>query len=317
MSKAERLIELMITINAKRDFTVGELAREFSVSKRTILRDLQVLESIGMPLYSEVGAAGGYHLLRERVLPPITFLENEAKAIFFAYQSLKFYRDLPFEQETMSALKKFLNCLPTDLQHEITQMENKIVFWVPDRHCSSPLLKPLLDSIMKEEGVTIEYSSQHNTSVRSIIPIGLYAMNGLWYCPAFCIKSNAIREFRVDRIKNILSIEKEPTKRVTSSIHEYLQTSMIESDCYIKIRLTDIGVKRCETEFLLAQGLKRSLDGGIIEMHIPHAYLEWVAEYLLPLGINAKVIEPQELVTIIQDKAKQLYYHHCKIKEEM
>ena len=39
MSKAERLIEMMITINAKRDFTVGELAKEFSVSKRTILRD--------------------------------------------------------------------------------------------------------------------------------------------------------------------------------------------------------------------------------------------------------------------------------------
>ncbi len=35
MSKAERLIEMMITINAKKDFTVGELANEFSVSKRT------------------------------------------------------------------------------------------------------------------------------------------------------------------------------------------------------------------------------------------------------------------------------------------
>ena len=62
MSKAERLIEMMITINAKRDFTVGELAKEFSVSKRTILRDLQELEQAGFPLYAEVGAAGGYHI---------------------------------------------------------------------------------------------------------------------------------------------------------------------------------------------------------------------------------------------------------------
>lgn len=49
MSKAERLIEMMITINAKKDFTVGELAKEFSVSKRTILRDLQELEQAGFP----------------------------------------------------------------------------------------------------------------------------------------------------------------------------------------------------------------------------------------------------------------------------
>ena len=46
MSKAERLIEMMITINAKRDFTVGELANEFSVSKRTVLRDLQDRKSV-------------------------------------------------------------------------------------------------------------------------------------------------------------------------------------------------------------------------------------------------------------------------------
>ena len=112
MSKAERLIEMMITINAKRDFTVGELAKEFSVSKRTILRDLQELEQAGFPLYAEVGAAGGYHILKERILPPIAFSESEAKAIFFACQALQYYRDLPFEQETISVLKKFLNCSP-------------------------------------------------------------------------------------------------------------------------------------------------------------------------------------------------------------
>ncbi len=144
MAKAQRLIELMITINAKKDFTVGELAKEFCVSKRTILRDLQELEEAGFPLYSEVGAAGGYHILKERILPPIAFSENEAKAVFFACQALQFYRDLPFEQETVSVLKKFLNCLPLDIQNSITQLQNKVVFWIPDRHCESPLLKEIV-----------------------------------------------------------------------------------------------------------------------------------------------------------------------------
>ena len=56
------------------------------------MRDLQALEEVGFPLYSEVGAAGGYHVLKERVLPPIAFSENEAMAIFFAYQSLQYYK---------------------------------------------------------------------------------------------------------------------------------------------------------------------------------------------------------------------------------
>ena len=164
MAKAQRLIELMITINAKKDFTVGELAKEFCVSKRTILRDLQELEEAGFPLYSEVGAAGGYHILKERILPPIAFSENEAKAIFFACQTLQ---------------------------------------------------------------------SEHAESVRAIIPVGLYAMNGLWYCPAYCTAVNQIREFRVDRIQEIMAQEPYPKGKypIPASVQEYLEKSEAGNNC--------------------------------------------------------------------------------------
>lgn len=202
MSKANRLIEMMITINAKRHFTVRELADEFSVSKRTILRDLQALEQAGIPLYSQVGAAGGYHILKERVLPPITFSESEAKAIFFACQSLQFYRNLPFAEETAAALKKFLNCLSPDMQNGIMQIQSKIVFWTPDRHCDS--------------------------------------------------------------------------------------------------------------EFLLARGLQIFQAGdGLIELDVLQSTLDWIADYCLPLGRHATVLEPPELVDLMKEKVRELHCHYC------
>ncbi|MFV0393292.1 MAG: helix-turn-helix transcriptional regulator [Coprobacillaceae bacterium] len=317
MSKAERLIEMMITINAKRDFTLSELADEFSVSKRTILRDLQTLDRIGFPFYSEVGPAGGYHVLKERILPPIAFSENEAKAIFFAYQSLEFYRDLPFEQETMSALKKFLNYLPNDLQYSITQMQKKVTFWIPDRHCSTPLLKDILNMAINDQMITINYSSQYNESIRTIIPIGLYAMNGLWYCPAYCLKSEAIREFRVDRIIEIINIQNisEEKKEIPNTIHEYLKNLEVGTDYHIEIKLTNIGVKYCETESLLARGLKTSKTGGYIDMHIKESTLDWVAGYLLPLGNNATILGPVELMDIMKSKIQELQEHYCSTKK--
>jgi len=314
MSKAERLVEMMITINAKRNFTLGELAKEFTVSKRTILRDLQALENIGFPLYSEVGAAGGYHVLKERTLPPIVFSESEAKAIFFACQSLKFYRDLPFEQETVSALKKFLNCLPTDVQHSITQIQSKIVFWTPDRHCSTPLLKELFNVIMSGQAITIQYSSKYNDSTRTIIPIGLYAMNGLWYCPSYCLKSKSVREFRADRVIKIISVDGLPAERLylPDTIHDYLDNIEMGTDYHIIIQLTDIGVKACETEFLLARGLEVLETGGRIDMYIPQATLDWVAGYLLFLGKDATILEPAELKELVKSKVLELYTHCCK-----
>lgn len=315
MSKAERLIEMMITINAKRHFTVGELANEFSVSKRTVLRDLQALEQAGLPLYSEVGAAGGYHVLKERILPPITFSENEAKAIFFSCQALQFYKDLPFEQETISVLKKFLNCLPLDMQNSITQIQNKVVFWTPDRHCSSPLLKRIFHIVSNNLAATIKYSSAHSESTRTIIPIGLYSMTGLWYCPAYCMKSNEIREFRVDRIKKIIEEISYPIGeyKIPASIQKYLESLEVGTDCQIKILLTEKGVKRCETEFLLAQGLKVFPNGdGIIEMKIRQSTMEWVANYFLSFGTDATIIEPVVLKEIIKKKVVELYKQYCE-----
>jgi predicted DNA-binding transcriptional regulator YafY len=227
MSKAERLIEMLITINAKRDFTAGELAEEFSVSKRTILRDLRELEEAGFPLYSEVGAAGGYHILKERILPPIVFSE----------------------------------------------------------------------------------------SVRTIIPVGLYAMNGLWYCPAYCMSANQIRTFRVDRIREILEEKPCPKGKypIPVSIQEYLERTEIKKDYHLKIRLTDIGVKRCESECMLAGGLKTvPTGGGIIDMEINREALEWVADYILPLGKHATVLEPAELSEIIRQKIYELQQHYCE-----
>ena len=315
MSKAERLIEMMITINAKRHFTVGELANEFSVSKRTVLRDLQALEQAGFPLYSEVGAAGGYHVLQERILPPIPFSENEAKAIFFSCQALQFYKDLPFEQETISVLKKFLNCLPLDMQNSITQIQNKVVFWTPDRHCSSPLLKRIFHIVSNNLAATIKYSSAYSESTRTIIPIGLYSMTGLWYCPAYCMKSNEIREFRVDRIKKIIEEISYPIGeyKIPASIQKYLESLEVGTDYQIKILLTEKGVKRCETEFLLAQGLKVFPNGdGIIEMKIRQSTMEWVANYFLSFGTDATIIEPVVLKEIIKKKVMELYKQYCE-----
>lgn len=94
MHKAQRLVQLIMLVNERRTFTVQELADECGVSRRTMIRDLAELSELGIPLYSEVGPHGGYRVLREKVLPPISFSEHEAMALFFAahrYRTINLY----------------------------------------------------------------------------------------------------------------------------------------------------------------------------------------------------------------------------------
>lgn len=128
MTKAQRLMELIIAVNRKRRFTVKELAHEFSVSARTILRDLQELSELGVPLYSEVGPHGGYRILKERLLPPIAFTEREAAAVFFAVQALRHYSSLPFLASYFVGLGKEAAVLqPKELRASIRQLLSELM----------------------------------------------------------------------------------------------------------------------------------------------------------------------------------------------
>ena len=47
-------------------------------------------------------------------------------------------------------------------------------------------------------------------------------------------------------------------------------------------------------------------------MEISRDTLEWVADYLLPFGTNATVLEPVELIERMRQKIYELYQHYCR-----
>ena len=156
MSKAKRLNEMIMMVNRKKRFTVRELAQEFGVSKRTILRDLQELSEMGVPLYSEAGPHGGYQVLNERILPPIAFSEDEAISIFFAIHALRHYISLPFDTEYESIKKKFYLNLSGDIRDAIDKMKNRVDFVSIYQQEKIPFLKQLLEASVEQEVLIIK-----------------------------------------------------------------------------------------------------------------------------------------------------------------
>src|SRR5690242_2767289 len=124
MSKAKRIFDLIMYVNTKRNFTAQDVAYEFNISVRTAHRYLMEISELGVPIYTEQGRNGGYRTLENRVLPPITFDENEATAIFFAFQSLKYYKSLPFDTNIDSASRKLYASLPEDAKKKISRLES-------------------------------------------------------------------------------------------------------------------------------------------------------------------------------------------------
>lgn len=69
-------------LSDKHSFQLKDLQSEFGISKRTALRDMEELESMGLAFYVENGRHGGYRLVNQSPLVPIYFQIDEVQAIF-------------------------------------------------------------------------------------------------------------------------------------------------------------------------------------------------------------------------------------------
>ncbi len=304
MQKSQRLIQMMMRINAKKSFTVKELADEFGLSSRTITRDLQELSELGVPIYSIQGRGGGHKLLQERLLPPISFTENEAIAMFFACQSLDFFSSLPFGKGAESSLHKFYHYLPADVREQIDRLKNRVMLWSPYRLMSPEILQTLLQAIMIHSVITIEYKSSRGVAERNIQPIGLYSSSGYWYCPAYCFLREEIRQFRADRILSASRNESIPCR---DDISQKTLMNKPEKDhqeqTALQLEMTKIGVWLMESNPRFAPYTQRNEDGsGQAIVGIAAEDLNFYVDLIWQLGVDVRILAPIEAITYMKQK---------------
>ncbi|MFH0071180.1 helix-turn-helix transcriptional regulator [Peribacillus sp. NPDC056705] len=313
MSKAKQLMDVIMYANAKRSFTAQEVADEFGVSVRTAHRYLTEISDMGVPLYTEQGRHGGYRTLKSRVLPPILFDEDEVFAIFFAFQALKRYTSLPFELNIDSASRKLLAGFPEDTKKMISRLESVLTFWSPIRTAGSPYLKDIIEAALHQRVVRIRYRSRSGTSDREVLPIGVYAQNGLWYMPAMENENGDLRVFRMDRMETLTLTDK--TYDVDMNLKEWLEEYPIREPVRVYAELTREGARQCESiPWLENDVVMEDEYHGIVDSTVDRNELEYAAQIFLRLGMEAKVIEPPELVDMLREKARQLSLHYGELQ---
>ncbi|MFS0722517.1 helix-turn-helix transcriptional regulator [Paenibacillus sp. 1P07SE] len=310
MSRSERLVALMMTVNRMRRFTVKELAGEFGVSRRTMLRDLQELSRMGVPLYSEAGPHGGYRVLRERILPPIAFTEEEAVSIFFASHALRHYTQLPYEEASASARDKFYLHMSGEVRERIDRMKQRFDLLTPARHATSPYLSVLLEAALDRTVLDIDYERGEAREDRTIQPAGIYASQGLWYCPAYCYDRGAIRLFRCDRIRSVRPAETayEPVDLGAVELSNRLTwPERPQEPLTLQAELTSGGVQRCESEQWAQALLHVRADGtGQLAGEIGRRDIGYFADFCLGLGTEVTVLHPASLLDEIRTRLKRL-----------
>ncbi|GAB3552190.1 helix-turn-helix transcriptional regulator [Spirosoma fluminis] len=197
-----RLVAIQTLLQTKQLTTATELASRFSVSVRTIYRDMKTLESAGVPILTVEGR--GYALVEGYRLPPVSFTQAEANALITLEHLLLANSDTSLVQAYGQALTKLRAVLRQPTQEKVDFLASRLKVYTQAQPKSDHLatLQHALTAFLR---VHIEYrAASGELSHRTLEPFALLlSTQQNWLLVGWCGLRGAYRIFRLDRIEQL------------------------------------------------------------------------------------------------------------------
>ncbi|HEY0754069.1 MAG TPA: YafY family protein [Ktedonobacteraceae bacterium] len=209
MNRTDRLLAIVLELQARGRQRAEDLAETFETSKRTIYRDMLALGEAGVPLVSIPGL--GYSLMEGYFLPPLSFSSEEATMLLLGSSMMALNFDAQYREAAQAAGRKIAGVLPEKLRAEVEYLREAIRFMASgSSEESQEKLRQLRRAIIERITVRFIYHARYGTSseppvlqTREADPYSLISLNQVWHLSAHCHLRKAMRNFRLDRIEEL------------------------------------------------------------------------------------------------------------------
>src|SRR3954470_14656790 len=120
--RADRLVAILLMLQARGQVTAAEVAEELEVSERTARRDLEALGTAGLPIYSQQGRNGGWRMLGGGRTDLSGLNAAEARALFLVAGPSS-----AATPEVKAALRKLVRALPETFRASAEAAAERVV----------------------------------------------------------------------------------------------------------------------------------------------------------------------------------------------
>ena len=203
--RADRLVSLVLLLQARGRMTAQALARELEVSVRTVYRDLGVLDAAGVPVRAESGPGGGCEILDGYRFPLRGLRPEEAEALLILGVPSAL-RELGLEGAAAAAQRQVRVTAGTDAR-PLVHLD--LPRWFRG-HEEVPHLRTLAEALRRRRHLAFGYRPGDGApgpdpgpprpgTARVVGPLGLVNKAGTWYLVA-AARGGQVTVFRAGRI---------------------------------------------------------------------------------------------------------------------
>ena len=293
--KITRLIEIITILLNRQTITAKELAERFGVSTRTIYRDVDVLSSAGVPIYTDKGKGGGISLLEDYTLNKTLLSKNESEGLILALKAMG-ATDYP---EANALLEKIGSIFKSNIAHDWIEVDFES--WSSKVNEDNKFSK-IRDAIIGCFVINFDYINGNGVKTnRNVEPVKLIFNAYTWYLIAFCHKRGEHRMFRLSRIRNVRITDECFTKRTIAEeekemAHVPLVKLKLRCDEKVLNRLYDV----FDGQFISER------NEGNYELTVQMPEEEWLYSFILSFGSYAEVLEPKHIREEVLERAKKV-----------
>lgn len=204
MNKFDRTVGIWVQLQTHLIIPAKKLSETYTVSLRTIYRDIKTLESVGVPIISI--PKQGYSLAKGYRLSPLSLTKKEIFSLLIASKFFEKYAHGEKRKDSVSAFSKIYSTLNEKDLVDLKKLKNQIEVYDSNIPPKSDIKFEIVEtSILNSEALNISYLALDKPlpTKRKVYPIGLLHYSGYWHLIGYCFLRKSYRDFRIDRIQSI------------------------------------------------------------------------------------------------------------------
>jgi predicted DNA-binding transcriptional regulator YafY len=306
--RADRLLSLVLLLQARGRMPAPEVAERLEVSVRTVMRDIEALSAAGIPVYTERGRNGGVRLLEGYRAGLTNLSRREAASLSVGQPRLT--RELGLGDALDTALEKITGAGGVALRGGIEHGRSLILVdvdpWMRAAE-AVPLLPQVHDGLSQARRMKLDYrDSNDRDRLITVDPLGVVAKAGVWYLVATPKQTDHASLFRISRIRGCEILDESAIRpegfdlgEAWQTLREHVEVRERELRCTIEVDPTALPMVRR----LLASQINRE-DG--LTLQLSFGAVAHAVGSLIGLGRRIEVVDPPEVRSAMRAAAQDL-----------
>ncbi|MEX0806069.1 MAG: WYL domain-containing protein [Candidatus Binatia bacterium] len=297
------------------------MADQLGAPLRAVYRDLDVLQQLEVPLYTDRDGKESYWKVdpdyRNRLSIPFTL--SELLSLYFAQDSIRPLNGTVLYDSLDSLFDKVRAILPKPVFRQMIGLRGSFLSGIPaqkDYGTYREFIKIIQEGIEERKTLELLYRALNKEPTgRKVDPYGVHLHNGTLYLIGYCHLRKDIRSFVVDRMQKIKLAEESFAMPPGFSLESYLRHSFgMYTEELVRVR---VRFHKSLTRYLLERRWhptqkNKKLNDGSLELSFEVAGTKEIKTWILGFGSLAKALEPAPLVKEIKDDLKKSLKSYAK-----